>query len=114
MGFLLFVFLVLVVAVLRLVLSCAVAHKCVLLGPLPMFLEHQHPFVVGVGRSSREEESNTFTFGLVLLHLLLGQTLATPEPCAEKGKIENSVFRNKGPRQRTKTFTLKTAFFLYV
>lgn len=75
-----FVLPVVFVAVLRLVFSCAVAHECVFLGPLPMFLEHQHPLVVGVGRSSREEESNTFTFGLGLLHLLLGQTLATPEP----------------------------------
>lgn len=78
--FVFFVFLVLFVAVLWFVFSSAVAHKCVFLGPLPMFLEHQHPLVVGVGRSSREEESNTFTFGLGLLHLLLGQTLATPEP----------------------------------
>jgi len=74
-----FVLLVLFVAVLWFVFSCAVADKCVFLGPLPMFLEHQHPLVVGVGWSSSEKESNTFTFGLGLLHLLLRQTLATPE-----------------------------------
>lgn len=81
-------FLVLFVAVLWLVFSCAVADKCVFLGPLPMFLEHQHPLVVGVGRSSRKKESNTFTFGLGLFHLFLRQTLAAPEPCIEK---ENRV-----------------------
>lgn len=92
--FVVFVFLVLFVAVLWFVFSCAVAYKCVFLGPLPMFLKHQHPPVVGVGRSSRKKESNTFTFGLGLLHLLLRQTLATPEPCVEKEKREFSV-RNK-------------------
>lgn len=87
----LFVFLFLFVTVLRFVFSCSVAHKCVFFGPLPMFLEHQHPLVVGVGRSSSKKESNTFTFGLGLLHLLLRQTLATPEPCIAKEKRE---FRN--------------------
>lgn len=80
-GFLFVVFVFLVfVAELWFVFSGAVAHKCVFLGPLPMFLEHQHPLVVGVGRSSRKKESDTFTFGLGFLHLLLGQTLAAPEP----------------------------------
>lgn len=69
------------VAGLRLVFSGAVAHKGVFLGPLPVLLEHQHPLVVGVGRSGRKEERDTLTFRLGLLHLLLGQTLATPEPC---------------------------------
>lgn len=68
--FVVFVFLILFVAVFWFVFSCAVAHKCVFLGPLPMFLEHQHPLVVGVGPSSRKKESNTFTFGFGLLHLL--------------------------------------------
>lgn len=76
----LLVLLVLFVTELWFVLSCAVANKCVFLGPLPMFLEHQHPLVVGVGWRSSEKKSNTFTFGLGLLHLLLRQTLATPEP----------------------------------
>lgn len=78
--FLVFVFLVVFVAVLLFVFSCAVAHQCVFLGPLSMFLEHQHPLVVGVGRSSRKKESNAFTFGLILFQLLLRQTLAAPEP----------------------------------
>lgn len=86
MGFLVlyFVFLVLFVAVLWFVFSRAVAYKCVFLGPLSMFLEHQHPLIVGVGRSSRKKESNAFTFGLDFFHMLLRQTLAAPEPCVEK------------------------------
>lgn len=89
MGF--FVFLVLFVAVFWLVFSCTVAHKCVFLGPLPMFFEHQQPLVVGVGRSSRKKESNTLTFGLGLLDLLLRQTLVTPEPCIGKEEREFCV-----------------------
>lgn len=97
--FAVYCFLVLFVAVLWFVFSCAVAHKCVFLGPLPMFLEHQHPLVVGVGRSSRKKKSNMFTFGLGFLYLLLRQTLATPEPCLEKQR-EISVFRLMRLKQR--------------
>lgn len=84
---------VLVATVPYFVLPSAVAHKCVFLGPLPMFLEHQHPLVVGVGRCSSEKKSNSFTFGLGLLHLLLRQTLAAPEPCMQRGK---QTIDNKG------------------
>lgn len=51
-----------------------------------MLLEHQHPLVVGVGRSGGKVESDTLTFRLGLLHLLLGQTLATPEPCGGRDR----------------------------
>lgn len=80
------VFPVFFAAGLRLVFSGTVAHKGVFLGPLPMLFEHQHPLVVGVGRSGGKEESDTLTFRLGLLHLLLGQTLATPEPCGGRDR----------------------------
>lgn len=89
------VFFVFVVGGLRLVFSSTVAHKGVFLGPLPMLFEHQHSLVVGVGRRSREEESDTLTFRLGLLHLLLRQTLATPEPCGGRrrtlGLVEDHI-----------------------
>lgn len=61
------VFLVLLVAVLWLVFSCAVAHEREFLSSLTMLLEHQQPLVIGVGRSSRKKKGNSFTFGLGFL-----------------------------------------------
>lgn len=93
------VFFVVFVSGLRLVFSSTVAHQGVFLGPLPMLFEHQHPLVVGVGRSSREEESDTLTFRLGLLHLLLGQTLATSEPC--RGRHRALCLKQKIPDHNT-------------
>lgn len=61
------IFLVLLVAVLWLVFSCAVAHEREFLSSLTMLLEHQQPLVIGVGRSSRKKKGNSFTFGLGFL-----------------------------------------------
>lgn len=90
----------------RLVFSSTVAHKGVFLGSLPMLFEHQHPLVVGVGRSIREEKSDTLTFRLGLLHLLLRQTLATPEPC--RGKDRALCLKQKIPDNYTGIISRQT------